>query len=232
VTSDPDAVRLGSAASPDVAAAHRRILLVPLGATEQHGPHLPLDTDTVIASAWAEAVAGRVDGTIVAPALAYGSSGEHQSFVGTLSIGHDALRSVLIELGRSARSSFDRIVFVSGHAGNTEPLHAAVERLRYEGQRADGVVPRLAGADAHAGDTETSLMLFLRPDAVRMDRVEAGALEPLGELMDRMRIGGVAAVAANGVLGDPTTATRERGAAVFEALVTGLVTSLAADCDC
>src|SRR5687767_8440986 len=95
------------------------LLVVPLGATEQHGPHLPLGTDTIIASA----LASDLD-AVVAPALPYGSSGEHAGFPGTLSIGRAALEHVLLELGRSA--PFARVLFVSAHGGNAEPLAAAV----------------------------------------------------------------------------------------------------------
>ncbi len=111
------ATRLAELTTRDAEETTRRILLVPLGATEQHGPHLTLDTDTVIAMAWADAAAARIP-ALVAPALPYGSSGEHQSFAGTLSIGAPVLELVLVELARSARDRFDRIVFVAGHAGN------------------------------------------------------------------------------------------------------------------
>ena len=90
------------------------LLVVPLGATEQHGPHLPLGTDTVIASALAHGV-----DAVVAPALPYGSSGEHAGFAGTLSLGA-ATELALVELGRSA--SFARVLFVCAHGGNAEPL--------------------------------------------------------------------------------------------------------------
>jgi len=99
------AVRLADATSPEVearVAAEPTTLLVPLGATEQHGPHLPIGTDAAIALALAEGAASEVPGTVVAPVLPYGSSGEHQDFPGTLSIGAEATELVLVELGRSA----------------------------------------------------------------------------------------------------------------------------------
>src|SRR5664279_1634130 len=88
------------------------ILLVPVGSTEQHGPHLPVTTDTDIAEAVAEGAAGRDAYLVVAPALAYGSSGEHQGFAGTLSIGQEATELVLVEVGRSASISFGRTLLV------------------------------------------------------------------------------------------------------------------------
>ena len=106
----------------------QRVLLVPLGSTEQHGPHLPLDTDTRIAQAIANGAAGQLE-AVVAPALAYGASGEHAGFDGTLSIGTEALRLVLIELVRSAALTFGRIVLVNGHGGNHEATTHAVEQL-------------------------------------------------------------------------------------------------------
>lgn len=209
---------LGRFTSPEVEATKLDTLVVPLGATEQHGPHLPLDTDTVIASAWSAALAERLDRAVVAPALPFGSSGEHQSFPGTLSIGQDAFRSVIVELARSARHRFDRVVFVSGHAGNAAPLLSALEQLRQEGHDVVGLLPFLDGADAHAGQTETSLMLYLDPDAVRQDRLEPGNSEPLSELIDELRRGGVAAVAPNGVLGDPRKGTEAEGRDLFSQL--------------
>jgi creatinine amidohydrolase len=138
----------------------RWIAVLPLAAVEQHGPHLPLGTDSTIAAALAEAAAARTPGAVVAPVLPYGSSGEHQDFAGTLSIGAEATELVLVELGRSALETFDRLLFVNGHGGNAAPLAAAVERLREEGRDARAWSPRLGG-DAHAGRTETSLMLAL-----------------------------------------------------------------------
>src|SRR5689334_2633361 len=90
------------------------VIVVPLGATEQHGPHLPLGTDTTIACALASGLAAARE-VVVAPALPYGSSGEHAGFEGTLSIGQAALELVLIELVRSAASP---VLFVSAHGGN------------------------------------------------------------------------------------------------------------------
>jgi len=193
-------------------------LIIPLGATEQHGPHLPLETDTTIALAWASSLAAQLEDCLVAPVLPYGSSGEHQAFAGTLSIGQDALHSVLVELARSARHHHQRVIFVSGHAGNDETLRRAITQLTDEGHDVIGLVPRLAGADAHAGRTETSLMLHLDPSAVRSDRLEPGCTQPLGEIIEQLRMDGVVAIAPNGVLGDPTKASDTEGEQLFAQL--------------
>ena len=206
---DPTTPSLGSHTWTDLDGT-RTILVVPLGSTEQHGPHLPLETDTRIATAIADRVATRRDDVLVAPALPYGSSGEHAGFPGTLSIGRDALEILLVELGRSA-DAFAGTVFVCGHGGNAVPVERAVERLRAEGRRTLSWYPRIPGGDHHAGRTETALMLAVDPTLVRIDRAEAGATTPLADLMDELRRGGVAAVSPNGVLGDPRDADAEEG---------------------
>lgn len=195
-------------------------LLIPLGSTEQHGPHLPLDTDTRIATAVARGARARLDGDwSVAPAIAYGASGEHQSFAGTISIGTDALTLLLLEYGRSAAGWARRLVFVNGHGGNVVALGAAVSRLRDEGRDAGWCPCQAGGGDAHAGHTETSLLLHISPGEVRTDRLLAGNRAPLPELLPSLRRGGVAAVSPVGVLGDPTTATADEGRRILAEMV-------------
>ena len=152
---------------PDVAeVAASSLLVVPLGSTEQHGPHLPLSTDTDVAVALPARLAADRDDVVVAPAVPYGSSGEHAGFAGTLSIGAAALELVVLELVRSA-DAFAGVVLVSGHGGNAAPVAAAVRTLRDEGRRVLAWSPRVEGGDAHAGRTETSLLLALSPASVR-----------------------------------------------------------------
>jgi mycofactocin system creatininase family protein len=194
------------------------LLVVPLGATEQHGPHLPLGTDTLVATA----LAASLD-AVVAPALPYGSSGEHAGFAGTLSIGGEALITVLVELVRS--SSFARTLFVNGHGGNLEPLAAAVRQLRDEGHDVWAWAPAWGG-DAHAGRVETSLLLALAPHLVGEAR-EPGNTEPLSALLPRLRAEGVRGVAPNGVLGDPAGASEEEGRALLAAAIADLRTFVA-----
>jgi mycofactocin system creatininase family protein len=202
-------------------------VLVPLGALEQHGPHLPLDTDARIAAAVAGRVAAADDALLVAPPLTYGASGEHEGFPGTLSIGHAALRAVLVELGRSASRWASRLVFVNGHGGNLPTVPAVVAQLRREGRDAAWWPCAPAGGDAHAGRTETAVLLALDPGAVRQDAAVPGATAPLAELLPALRAAGVAAVSPNGVLGDPTGATAAEGQRLLAGMVDALAVRLA-----
>lgn len=210
---------LGAATWTDIDAARPQLLVVPLGSLEQHGPHLPLDTDTQIACAIAERAASRAPGCVVAPPLSFGASGEHAGFAGTLSIGSDVLASVVVELVRSAVPPFARVLLLNGHGGNATGVAAAVDLCRSEGRPVDVWSPRVPGGDAHAGRTETSLMLAIDPDRVRVSSMEPGASASLAELMPDLRRGGVAAVSSNGVLGDPTGASADEGETLMETLV-------------
>ncbi|MEU7787482.1 mycofactocin biosynthesis peptidyl-dipeptidase MftE [Amycolatopsis sp. NPDC049159] len=221
-------VRLADLSSPGVAAraAAGAILAVPIGATEQHGPHLPLTTDTDIALALCDGLAAARPEVLVAPAVPYGSSGEHAGFAGTLSIGQEATEFLLLELGRSAAETFGRLLFVSAHGGNTGPVTRAAARLRAESRDVSVFRPRWPG-EPHAGRAETALQLTMRPGSVRMERAVAGDRRPLGELLPLLRAGGVRAVTATGVLGDPTGATAVEG----EELLAGLTAALVSHVD-
>jgi creatinine amidohydrolase len=206
------------------------LVLVPLGSLEQHGPHLPVATDSMVACAATHEVARRLDAegvpVTVAPALTYGASGEHQDFPGTISIGHEALWLLLVEYGRSACRWASGLVFINGHGGNVPSVVSAVQRLRDEGRSVAWAGCGTPDGDAHAGRTETSLLRFLAPWSVRLDLAEAGATEPIGELMPRLRSVGVRTVAPNGVLGDATTSSVEEGRRLFTSVVDRLLREL------
>jgi len=199
-------------------------LIIPVGSVEQHGPHLPLDADTRIATAVGRAVAEQLadrneSNWALAPAIGYGASGEHEGFSGTVSIGTSALRLLLVEFGRSASQWASRLVFVNGLGGNVEALAAAVALLWYEGRDVGWCSCTAENADAHAGHTETSVLLHISPADVWLDESLPGNSAPLAQLMPQMRQGGVAAVSELGVLGDPTTATAEEGERILNEMV-------------
>lgn len=210
----------------------RPTVLLPVGSTEQHGPHLPFSTDAIVAEAVARGVAAQLndDGTqvVVAPTLAFGASGEHQHFPGTVSMGHEALRFVLIELVRSLSTWAGGIVIVNGHGGNVPTLGSAVPQLIAEQHRVawlpcvaePAVVARLGiTPDAHAGRIETSLMLHLRPSDVRLPLPVAGSTAPMRELLPLLETGGVRAVSPSGILGDPRGSTAAEGAVLLDAMI-------------
>ncbi len=217
---------------PEVAlTARTALLVVPVGSLEQHGPHLPLDTDTRIASelstrlvaALARGEEGGPARALVGPPVAYGASGEHAHFPGTVSIGTSVLTEVLVELVRSARCSFGAVLFVSGHGGNAEALERAVRRCRSEGDRVCAHGVAVAGGDAHAGRTETSMMLSIDATVVRPVEWAPGCLEPLEDILPTLRVSGVRVVSPNGVLGDPRGATEGEGRRLLDQATSGLL---------
>ena len=215
-------------------------LVVPLGSCEQHGPHLPLDTDTRIAVSLANALVDRLTNSdeplLLAPSVGIGASGEHESFPGTLSIGTVALEAVLVELVRSALPPvgsdrprpFSGVVLVNGHGGNVEATNRAAALLADEGRDVLVWHPRVPDGDSHAGRTETSMLLHLDPTAVRMDLAEPGSTARWREIGPAVLANGLSAVTPNGVLGDPTGATAAEGAAVFDRLVDDLCAAVTA----
>lgn len=195
------------------------VLVLPLGALEQHGPHLPLDTDAFVATAVATAVAAARPRAALAPTLPLGASGEHAGFPGTLSIGSEALHDVLVELVRSSTPAFATVMVVNGHGGNLDALRSASELCAAEGRT---LLPHhlgVPGMDAHAGRSETSIMLHLAADRVDMELAAPGNTRPVRDLLPELRAQGVRGVSPNGVLGDPTGASAAEGAELFALIV-------------
>lgn len=218
-------MNLGELRWPELDGRGPRLLAIPIGAVEQHGPHLPLWTDTAIATELVRRIAAERRDLAAAPAIPVGASGEHAAFPGTLSIGHQALRNLLVELVRSA-DHFAGVVLVNGHGGNLPALRSAVELLRYEARNVLSWSPDAPPDDTHAGHTETSAMLALHPEHVRMDLAAPGNTAPLPDLLPALRAGGTAAAAPSGVLGDPTTATPGAGREVLDRWTRDLGTRL------
>jgi mycofactocin system creatininase family protein len=227
-------MRLGDATWPEVDAIARRrpddgtapapIVLVPVGSTEQHGPHMPIATDTIIAEELAERAVHHTDGLMVGPTISVGASGEHAGFAGTLSIGSSVMSSVVVELVRSADWA-SGVVLVNGHGGNRDAIVAAVDTLNSEGRRVLPWWPKWphrrdgGPADLHAGRIETSMMLAIDPGLVRLERAVAGPDASIEEL----RRHGILAVSASGVLGDPEGASGREGERFITAFVEDLV---------
>lgn len=171
----------------------RGVAVLPIGATEQHGPHLPLDVDTVTTEVLALRAAERA-GVVVAPALAYGNSRQNQGFAGTIAVRPTILTELVKDICASlVASGFDKLVLLNGHGGNYGPLSNAAEEVHYDTgalvclikawELGLGAVPPPEGAppwDGHAGSAETSLMLALRPEDV--DRSQFASARPTVEI--------------------------------------------------
>ncbi len=209
--------------------AGRRTIVVAFGATEQHGPHLPLATDTLLGDELARRVAERLD-ALIAPTVPIGCSAHHLAFAGTLSLTDETFAAVVRDLVDSfARPGFERAVLLPSHGGNYAPLQKAVETLpEHAAMRVDAltdlgtlVMLPLHGAEEediplgegglHAGEWETSLLLASHPQAVHMDKAEPGFVGNPEEALSAVFDSGVDAISANGVIGDPRRSHPQRG---------------------
>lgn len=219
-----------------------RTVILPLGATEQHGPHLPLATDTIRAEALAARIAARLaqrlSGALVAPVLPFGCSDEHSGFAGLLGLEAGTLAAVISDVARRVSGwGVRRLVVLSAHGGNDRALREAAERLEHEVPELSVWLPEDLTAVAapvsevadregisadtlgiHAGESETSEMLHLRPELVRRERAEPGFTGDMEAVVERLYAGGLKPVTESGVLGDPTRAEAGRGERYLDAL--------------
>jgi creatinine amidohydrolase len=244
--------RLAELRAPQVAErlSASSIILQPLGAIEQHGPHLPFDTDLVIAAAVADAAVaeyGDAHDAWLLPPLAYTKSNEHAWSAGTVWLSASTLLAVLDDIGRSvAMLPARKLVFVNGHGGNSALVNVANRELRlkyglmtflaHPGFPVDqgGTAPESElGMGVHAGTDETSLMLHLRPESVDLSLASRNVPEWLAG-NQHVRFGGRVSFGwlsddfgGDGHIGDPTAATAERGKELFEGAVQGLGEALA-----
>lgn len=234
----PDAGAFVARTWPEVEADARRTAIVPLGATEQHGPHLPLAVDTWIADALAERLCARVGDAVRLPAIGLGCSVEHAAFPGTLDLRPGTLTALLTDVVASlARHGVARVFLFSAHGGNCAPLAAALPALRaaaapvpvdaftdldtltaalHRRAAAAGVTPAAAGH--HAGEVETSILLALRPHAVRTARLAAGHVAPTADPQALFHPS-LRAHAPDGTVGDPRGADAARGLCYLDAWV-------------
>lgn len=213
---------------PEIAECLNDVLLLPVGATEQHGPHLPVNTDSLIASAVCREASART-GAPVLPCLSYTVSlGHTEKWPGTFALLHETLINTVIELARWAvASGWKRLLIINSHFGNDAPLRCAVDRLRFElvgrlfvalrntWALTQNVAARFThdAADWHANEAETSLLLHLTPELVRMDRLTSS--DDPDRTAENVFPHMVAHTSTNGVTGRPSLACAEAGASLL-----------------
>ncbi|ELY62908.1 creatininase family protein [Natrinema versiforme] len=211
------------------------LAMVPIGSTEQHGPHAALGTDTRNAEAVAESAAERLDDpVIVSPAVPVGIAEEHRQFSGTLWTSESTFRSYVRDIVRSLAShGFDRVVLVNGHGGNIAALREVAGTItRHDDAYAvpftwfDEVGDH-ASRMGHGGPLETALLQHANPDCVHEDRLEDAAAEASdrwGEWQGRTNLAfDSAEFTENGVVGDPREASADLGADLLDAATDALV---------
>lgn len=227
-------------------AAGATTVILPLGATEQHGPHLPLGTDTFRAAALAERLAMHLPEALIAPALPIGCSDEHSGFPGLLSLNTTTFADVIVDCARRmAGWGIRRLILLSAHGGNGPALALATTRLRQELPnlvlwcpadllsvdealleiaRSEGISPAAVGL--HAGEGETSEMLCVRPDLVRQEAAAPGYTGDMAAIIATLQAVGLRPVTPNGILGDPLPADARRGARYLETYAAAIAAEL------
>ena len=219
------------------------IALLPVGAIEQHGPHLPLDTDAFDADYLARKVAEACSHPkpLVFPSISYGVSYHHDDFSGTISLSNETLSKLVYEIGMSAaRNGITKLLIINGHGGNAPALKFAAQMINRDahiftsvdtGETSDVDLAALCDTpnDVHAGEIETSTSLATRPHLVHMDQAKKFVPKFSSQYLDFSTKRSVEwfartlRISTNGVLGDPTKATREKGEKMWEVMIRNLV---------
>lgn len=219
------------------------VALLPVGAVEQHGPHLPLDTDAFDAEYLCRAVARACTEPrpLVLPLISYGVSYHHDNFKGTISIGPETLSRLVHEIGMSvARQGISKLVIINGHGGNSPALHFAAQLINRDahiftcvdtGETSDADIDALSEThnDVHAGEVETSTTLANRPGLVDMKAARKSVPKFSNEYLDftgKRSVGWYAytdKISTSGVMGDPTKASAEKGRKMWEVMTRNLV---------
>ncbi len=211
-------------------------VLIPLGAIEQHGPHLPIFTDTWLGYALCGPVASKVGRMLVAPPVYPGRSEHHMAFPGTITVSHETFKAVVKDYCRSlARHGFKHLVLLATHGGNFKAMHEVLPEIQAEladvdvfgivSQQTSGVsqqANRTLGLDPakcgqHAGLTEASMLLATRPELVHMEYAVEGWMGGYGpDFSENLQKHGMKAFSEFGILGDPREATAETGVDIIE----------------
>ena len=219
------------------------VALLPVGAIEQHGPHLPLDTDAFDANHLAKLVASRCSDPkpVVLPLIPYGVSYHHDEFIGTISIKNNTLATMVYEIGMSAsRNGVTKLVIINGHGGNDPALHFAAQEINRDahmfvcvdsGETSDVDIDSMIDTpnDVHAGEIETSTSLASRPELVDMSSAKPLIPEFSSRYLDFTSKRGITwyaftkKISESGVMGDPTKATAEKGKKMWEVMTRHLV---------
>ncbi|SER49706.1 creatininase family protein [Natrinema salaciae] len=219
---------LTTATWTDVRGLETDLAVVPVGSTEQHGPHAPLGTDVLTAEAVADAGLERTDREVVrAPAIPVGIAEEHRQFPGTMWVSEDTFRNYVGEAVESlAHHGFDRVVIVNGHGGNVDALREVGGRRTRDGDAYvvpftwfEGVGEHTADM-GHGGPLETALLRHLEPDLIREERIDdaqTGAADGWGDWTSNVNLAYDAAeFTENGVVGDPADGDARRGEELLE----------------
>lgn len=208
------------------------IAVVPLGSWEQHGPHLPLDTDSIIAETLCVRALAIVDDErlLKLPPVHYTASDEHHGFAGTSSVGVEIAERIFTLVARSLNENSPHlrgVIFVNGHGGNTSSMRSSSSALTHHGVPHLFWSPTLDGdGDLHAGHVETSVVLAIDPSLVRNDERPVGVSGDPKSMIAQMRERGVRYVSPNGVIGDASSANANYGSEVLTRWTSDLVDAI------